>query len=294
MGKFYEFFAGGGMARMGLGPQWTCMFANDFDKKKSQTYRQNWNDNVLKTTDVHNIKTSDLPDCADLSWGSFPCQDLSLAGGGAGLNGNRSGTFWPFWSLMEDLAKEGRAPRIIVLENVCGTLTSHGGKDFSAICSALSKVNYRFGAVVIDAAFFVPHSRPRLFIIAMREDLEIPFSITRSKPSTIWHTHTLLEAYNKLDEETKGRWIWWNIQTPEKRKSRFGDLIEDNPASVHWHTQEETGRLLSMMSNVNLAKVTKAQNLSQCTVGTIYKRTRIDECGCKVQRAEIRFDDVAG
>ena len=57
---------------------------------------------------------------------------------------------------MKALVEEGRAPRIIVLENVCGTLTSHDGKDFAAICSALNEAGYRYGAAVIDAALFVP------------------------------------------------------------------------------------------------------------------------------------------
>ena len=294
MGKFYEFFAGGGMARMGLGSQWTCLFANDFDHKKSRVYRQNWGDDLLKTGDVRKIKTSDLPDCADLVWGSFPCQDLSLAGGGAGLKGDRSGTFWPFWSLMKSLIKEGRAPRMIVLENVCGTLTSHGGKDFSAICSALSKAGYRYGAVVIDAALFVPQSRPRLFIIAVRDDLDLPLDVFGAEPSLICHTRTLQIAYDRLTISAKDNWIWWTIPEPQLRNSRFADLIEDNPTSVDWHTPEETRQLLSMMSKINLAKVKKAKKAGHHMVGAIYKRTRKDENGFKVQRAEIRFDDVAG
>ena len=39
---FYEFFAGGGMARAGLGDGWRCAFANDFDHKKALTYQANW------------------------------------------------------------------------------------------------------------------------------------------------------------------------------------------------------------------------------------------------------------
>jgi DNA (cytosine-5)-methyltransferase 1 len=101
--SFYEFFAGGGMARAGLGDGWRCLFANDFDYKKGETYRRNWGDKELKTYDVGKLNTSDLPGFADLAWASFPCQDLSLAGGGAGLKGNRSGTFWPFWKLMKGL-----------------------------------------------------------------------------------------------------------------------------------------------------------------------------------------------
>ena len=68
-----------------------------------------------------------------LAWASGRCEDLSLAGAGAGLQGERSGTFWPFWKLMMGLAADERAPRLIVLENVCGALTSHGGRDFSAL-----------------------------------------------------------------------------------------------------------------------------------------------------------------
>lgn len=62
-------------------------------------------------------------------WASFPCQDLSLAGMGAGLKGHRSGTFWPFWEIIKKLKDEGRGPKMIVLENVCGTLTSHDVAD---------------------------------------------------------------------------------------------------------------------------------------------------------------------
>jgi hypothetical protein len=82
---FYEFFAGGGMARAGLGAGWRCTFANDFDEMKAATYRENWGADHLVCGDVANVKTSDLPGIADLSWASFPCQDLSLAGDYRGL-----------------------------------------------------------------------------------------------------------------------------------------------------------------------------------------------------------------
>ena len=42
MRSYYEFFAGGGMARAGLGPEWSCLFANDVDVKKGATYKANW------------------------------------------------------------------------------------------------------------------------------------------------------------------------------------------------------------------------------------------------------------
>ena len=56
---------------------------------------------------------------------------------------------------------------MIVLENVKGALTSHGGRDFAAIGAALTSANYRFGAMLIDALHFLPQSRPRLFVVAI-------------------------------------------------------------------------------------------------------------------------------
>ena len=282
------------MVRAGLGGQWNCLFANDFDHKKCSTYKANWGEEEIRHGDVRDLVTEDLPEYADLVWASFPCQDLSLAGGGAGLKGERSGTFWPFWNLMQSLIAEGRAPQLIVLENVCGTLTSHGGKDFSAICEALNGEGYRFGAVVIDAAHFVPQSRPRLFVTAVNSEFEIPEGLILDEPGKYWHTRALKTAFEKLPQELKGNWVWWNIPVPQSRTITFSELIEESPDSAQWHTAEETRRLLAMMSDINLEKVRMAKRQGKRVVGAVYKRTRKDETGRKVQRAEIRFDDVAG
>ena len=80
---------------------------------------------------------------------------------------------------------------------------------------------------------------------------------------------------------------------PPDREEDFADLVEERPKSVAWHTSTETTALLSMMSEVNLAKVETAKAAKKKMVGTIYKRTRWEH-GIKVQRAEIRFDDIAG
>lgn len=292
--SFYEFFSGGGMARAGLGPAWTCLFANDFDYKKGRFYEKNWGIGVLKIADVKTLVPADIPGCADLAWASFPCQDLSLAGGGAGLKGERSGTFWPFWDLMLALIAENRAPSLIVLENVCGALTSHDGKDFAAISSAFQKAGYRFGAVVIDAALFVPHSRPRLFVIGVREKVYVPSSLIGAGASAQWHPKSLRAAFDKLSAPAQMSWLWWRLPPPPLSDVRFADLIETIPTGVAWHSPAETARLLDMMSVVNWEKVEKAKRMGRRMVGAIYKRTRRDENGCKVQRAEIRFDDIAG
>ena len=292
--SFYEFFAGGGMARAGLGDGWNCLFANDFDAKKAESYRANWGGEELFVGDVRKIETQQLPGRADLIWASFPCQDLSLAGGGAGLKGERSGTFWPFWDIVKKLRKEERHPPLLVLENVCGALTSHGGKDFTSICDALAKEGYRFGALVIDAALFVPQSRPRLFIVAVSEDVIVPSSLERrrrSRLSTRARYKRRMSAYRSAFA-TAG--FGGDLPTPPTRATTpCADLIEEKPTDVDWHSRAETQALIDKMSDLNLAKVEEAKQAGRKMVGTLYRRTRYHN-GKKIQRAEARFDNMSG
>jgi DNA (cytosine-5)-methyltransferase 1 len=298
--KYYEFFAGGGMARAGLGPQWQCEFANDFDQMKVATYEANWGKEHLVHRDVAKLTTSQLPGRADLAWASFPCQDLSLAGGYAGLGRQasavmtRSGTFWPFWALMKELVREGRAPRVIVLENVYGVLRSRGGKDFAAIGSAISTAGYQFGALVIDAVLFVPQSRPRVFFVAVEASARITPQISADEPSTDWHPKALFEAYQGLSSIAKKKWQWWRLPFPSTRNTVLSDLIDDTPTGVRWHSQDETAHLLGMMSPLNKTKVDTAKRTRGRMVGGVYRRTRESVDGSKIQRAEVRFDGVAG
>lgn len=294
MRNFYEFFAGGGMARAGLAKGWNCLFANDFDAKKGLSYSVNWGADQLHVGDVAQIQAAMLPGKADLVWASFPCQDLSLAGVGAGLSGSRSGTFWPFLQLMKKLGHENRAPHLILLENVCGALTSHDGKDFSAIVSALVGVNYQVGAFVVDAVSFVPQSRPRLFFLAIHRSALIPRELVSNVPVRHWHPAGVVGAFNKLPKNSQDAWIWWRMPMPAVRDTVFADLIECEPSGVRWHTAEETSRLLSMMSPLHLEKVAMARRAGKRVVGTIYRRTRLDTTGGRRVRAEVRFDNIAG
>ena len=88
------------------------------------------------------MSPSDLPE-AEMAWASFPCQDLSLAGGQGGIGlaedstRTRSGMFWHFLNVIRAIQ-----PPILVLENVVGALTSNEGRDIRAICSALEEAGY--------------------------------------------------------------------------------------------------------------------------------------------------------
>lgn len=293
MGRYYEFFAGAGMVRAGLGDAWSCLFANDIDSNKASSYIENWGPSAFLQGDIARLSAKDLPGTADLAWASFPCQDLSLAGSRAGLAGERSGTFWPFWRLMSGLSAERRGPTMIVLENVCGALTSNGGRDFQALSSAIARLGYRFGALVIDAIRFVPQSRPRLFVIAVRSGKRIPTAISQDSPAEAWSTRSLLKAVDAFPASLRKEWIWWRLPVPPRLSQALADLVEREPEGVAWHTEATTQKLLGMMNRKHAGKV-QAAAASDRAVGTIYRRMRPDGVGGRIQRAEVRFDGNAG
>jgi DNA (cytosine-5)-methyltransferase 1 len=286
--SFYEFFAGGGMARAGLGSAWRCLFANDFDPQKASAYRANWGADDLREGDVWALAADDLPGRADLAWASSPCQDFSLAGARAGLGGGRSSAFLGFWRLIEALDGEGRAPRAVVLENVSGLLSSHGGADFSAVCRLFAERGYRFGAVEIDAARFLPQSRPRVFLIAARE----PAASGLAGEAGDFHTPAVRAAQARLSAELQALWLWWRLEPPAARNTRLADLLEPD-AAARWRSPAQTAALLEQMSPAHRARLAEAAVRDERVVAAVYRRIRRED-GRRVQRAEIRLDGLAG
>ncbi len=285
--QFMEFFAGGGMARLGLGDGWACAFANDFDPVKAGAYRANFPDAAthFREGDVWRVDPADLPAGADLAWASSPCQDFSLAGGRAGLAGGRSSAFFGFWRLIEALG--AAAPRAVVIENVSGLLTSHAGEDFTALCQALSAQGYRFGALEIDAARFLPQSRPRVFVIATRAP--VAGSLVGESP---FHTRAVREAQARLPAHLAESWIWWRGEAPARRNADLASLLEPD-AALPWHSPERTARLLDLMAPLHRARLEAARASGARTVGAVFRRMRVED-GRRVQRAEARFDGLAG
>ena len=291
---FLEFFCGGGMARVGLGPGWRCLLANDIDPRKGRAYADNFGAEALAVKDVAEVAPRDIPGRADLAWASFPCQDLSLAGAGGGLDGRRSGAFWPFWRLMRALGAEGRAPRLIVLENVCGLLSARGGADFAALLSAVQEAGYAAGALTIDAVDFTPQSRPRLFVLAAALDFAPPQKLIADAPPDFGVSSALLAAHARLDPALAKRFLWWRLPAPARRNLALADLVEETPQGVEWASEPAVERLLSLMAPLHRGRVATAVASGGRSIGTLYRRTRPEPGGGKAQRAEVRFDGIAG
>ena len=166
--KAAEFFAGIGLVRLALERQgWRVAFANDIDPDKQEMYERNFGEHHFHLGDIHKLDPDDLPQC-DLFTASFPCNDLSIAGAWAGLNGKESSAFWGLIDILKRLGK--RRPPLVMLENVVGFLQAHGGKDFEAALLALNELGYVVDAFILNAVHWVPQSRARLFVIAKQDD----------------------------------------------------------------------------------------------------------------------------
>lgn len=290
---YLEFFAGGGLAGLGLGAQWRRVFANDRDGAKGRAFQQNFPGEPFRLGDVWDLDVWDLPQGrADLAWASFPCQDLSVAGGRGGLDAPRSAAFWGFWRLMEGLAGQGRPPKLIVLENVVGLLSSRAGADFSAIGAVFAKAGYRFGALEIDAADFVPHSRPRVFVVAAARDVTIPRGLTAAAACSPGHTAAVRKAAATLGPAL-AHWLWWRLPAPAARNSTLADVLDHDACDVCWNTPEKTNKLLAQMDARHRARLADVQAAGTPGVGALYRRIRETPDG-RVQRAEVRFDGLAG
>ncbi len=285
-----EFFAGGGLARLGLAPDFACAFANDIDPAKAQAYWAAFGQGQLRVGDIWKLTTGDLPGQSALAWASFPCQDLSLAGERRGLAAPRSGAFWGFHRLIEQLAGEQRAPDVLALENVTGLLSSHGGADFAALVHALDGLGYRVGALEIDAALFTPQSRPRLFIVAARH---APSHLIAAGPAEPFHSQALRAAVARLPDGLRKRAVWWKLDAPAQRNTRLADLLDEAPVGVAWHSAAQTQTLLGQMSALQRARVDALRETGRSEVGAVFRRIRIEH-GQRVQRAEARFDGLAG
>ena len=142
------------------------------------------------------------------------------------------------------------------------------------------------GALVVDACRFLPQSRPRVFVIAV--DARVDCSEFLTDGDSPWFTKAVKKAHAMIPESRKGLWRWWDLPEPNETVPCAYDMIEAEPTNVEWHDQDETGRLFDMMSDLHRSKVKEAVRLGK-PVGFLYKRIRKG-----VQRAEVRFDGVAG
>jgi DNA (cytosine-5)-methyltransferase 1 len=158
-----------GLENAGMKTIYQC----EWDKHATTILERHW-PQVPRWGDISTLTAKEIlshgtpPDV--VAWGS-PCQDLSVAGKRAGLEGERSGLFHEGIRIINELRKEtnNEYPKISIWENVAGALSSNRGADFGVILDEMAKA----GAMVIEWAlldaqhFGIPQRRRRVFVIAI-------------------------------------------------------------------------------------------------------------------------------
>ena len=167
--KFGSLFAGVGGFDLGFeAAGMECSFQVEWDPHCQQVLAHHWPD-VPRWSDVSDVNGAELPPVDVITFGS-PCQDLSVAGKRAGLDGGRSNLFFEATRIIREMrdGTDGVFPRVAVWENVPGAFSSNEGHDFGSVLDGLADS----GALgiewaVLDARWFgVPQRRRRIFVVA--------------------------------------------------------------------------------------------------------------------------------
>ena len=281
-----EYFAGIGLFRMGLeAAGWRVVYANDRSAERAQLYRGFFGDSY-EVKDIFSVTAKDIPQ-ATLATCSFPCIDLSLAGKREGINGKHSGAFWGFYERLRE--QDTQAPPIVLLENVAGWLSSNSGRDFYTTAKSLNQLGYACDVFMLNARSFVPQSRPRLFMIGIKESGRpdkrdfLPARSEQLMPARL----------KRLMLETDDiQWIRLDIpEPPPHRSTGFSDEIVEklSPRDSRWWPEQKVEKHLAMMPTSHLEMVRRMSRLRGERFRTFFRRRREEG-----QRAEVRSDDIAG
>jgi len=271
---FIDFFAGSGLVSEGVSRTCKVVWANDICPKKTAIYTANHDKEHFHLKPIQEVSGSSIPE-ADIAWGSFPCQDLSLAGKMIGLEGNRSGLFWEWLRVIGEMKTP---PNVLVLENVVGLLTSNGGEDFRTLIAALEERSYRVGSAVMDALEWLPQSRPRVFIVAVKCSLDTSV-LEDHEPNWLQP-----QSIQKATKGIRNHVNWW-MPVPPKRESFLSDIVEWNAPTFE---PERFDKLFSLVPKNHLERLLSIPPNKKVVLPG-YRRTRKGK-----QVLELRFDNISG
>lgn len=277
-----EFFAGVGLARMGLERAgFRVRWANDYEPSKHEMYLQQFGEEEpFVVGDVGNVRGQDLPLNTEVAWASSPCTDLSLAGNRQGLAGRESSAFYQFTRVLREMGEE--KPGVAVLENVLGLATSHGGEDLAAAVREFNELGYSVDVLALDARRWVPQSRPRLFLVGSQNPPEdCPSSSNEVRPDvlqTVFGDPSLRTHRAALPAP------------PMPLTVGMGSLMESIPnGDERWWDAERTAKFHMSLSPIHKQRVRELRYAPRVSYRTAYRRTRNG-----VPVWEVRPDDISG
>lgn len=140
-------------------------FLNSLDKKKRQKeiLRSEYLNGEWYAQDIRTVRAADMPASDCWTFGA-PCQDFSIAGKRAGLDGERSSLVREIFRILEETKEEDK-PTWLIYENVKGMLSSNRGLDFLSILAEMDRLGYDAEWQIINSRWYVPQNRERVYVI---------------------------------------------------------------------------------------------------------------------------------
>jgi len=282
-----DFFAGIGLVGEGLRRAgWTVEYAVDYDENKKLMYENHFGSGHYHLKDIGQVSANEVPEVA-LIHASFPCTDTSIAGSRGGIYNGESASFWQFIRVLNEM--DNRRPPIVMLENVQGLLTSNDGKDMEAVLEAMCNLGYSVDIMLIDAKYFVPQSRLRLFVIG----------VLNGKRQNVFEQEAMLQKpsvlrpakiQNVIRKNSQLKWHLRYLPDLPVRNITLDDVVDQ---TAEWWSHERTEYLLNQMFERHKKIVNELIKCDEWSYATAFRRMRKRD-GKKRSTAEIRTDGIAG
>lgn len=230
------------------------IWANEINESACKTYTKNFSKKIINGDIWQAIDLLPNSNDVDVVIGGFPCQDISVNGKGAGIDGKKSGLYRAMVEVVSRLK-----PKIFVAENVKGLLMKHHAQDLQIVLSDFEALGYKVSYHLLHAADYgVPQTRERVIIVGTHPDIK---EFSPPKPTHTTSTYISAKAalvdLEEVDENENINHIW----SRANRSPHQGDrrLKADRPGytiraechgNIQWHY--ELPRRISMREAARL------------------------------------------
>lgn len=243
--KFIDLFAGIGGFRIGLEKSGgTCVFTSEWDQHAQQTYTRWFGDKPFG--DITQINPTEIPD-HDILAAGFPCQPFSIAGVSKkrslgrehGFKDATQGTL--FFHIANIL--EAKRPPVALLENVKNLMSHDKGRTWAVIKSTLENLGYKVFAKILNAKYWVPQNRERIFIVAFDiahfgPGVEFEFP---KEPAIAPRLRDILEP-EVAEKYTLSEHLWKYLQNYAEKHKAAGNGFGFGLADLDGHTRTLSAR----------------------------------------------------
>lgn len=271
----------------------TCVMSCEIDKYARQTYLENFVEHNFEL-DITKINEETMVDF-DILCAGFPCQAFSLAGKQMGFADTRGTIFFDVARILKE-----KQPKAFLLENVKNLKSHDCGNTFKVICNTINELDYWYDTFIINAKYFVPQNRERLYFVGLNkkeyteaqflklvEMIKMDYSVKQNeKEKNFWKildkevdmSYTLSDKLwnclknHAIKHEKKGNGFGFGLMTKKDKISRTltarynkdGSeiLIEQEYKNPRKLTPKECSRLMGFPDEFKIV-VSKTQSYKQ-------------------------------